>query len=604
MNKLKLAVLICLLLIVISFSFFPSLQNGFVSWDDNVLVTENTLIRDLSWKKGAKIFTSFHHGLYHPLVLLSYAVEYKFFKLNPAVYHTTNLILHLFNSLLVFWLVFLLSGSFYGSFLVALFFGIHPIHVESVAWVSERKDVLYALFFLGALIAYIYYQRKNDIRYYYICLFVFILSVLSKAMAVTFPIVMLLYDYLVTSNSNRLNSKRAPVGITIVKKGFLLKIPFFIIAFVFGIIALFAKYYTGAITEEPVPCVNNLLVTSHRLVFYLLRTFSPISNLYLYPYCPKTGYLLPSIFWLASILVVILVFSTIILSKYSKKFTFGILFFLVTILPVIPLMNVGYSADRYAYIPVIGLFYIMLEFSRRFYNKFLRRFGWFKVILTILILMAIAKLSFLTRQKCGVWKNDLTLWSDAIKDHPHLAMFYVKRANVYFGKKDYGSAFLDYNKAIKIEPNYADAYYNRGILYSSMEEFDNAISDYSRVILLNSNYAAAYINRGVIYYKKREFDKSLSDYNQALKINPNYSEAYFYKGNTYFGMGEYDKSILDYTQAIRLKPNYTEGYYNRALSYFMNNNYPLSWQDIQKCINSGYEVNPEFLKSLKKSLEG
>ena len=193
MKKEKLLISICLILVITYIAFYPSLENDFVNWDDGAMVKENKKIQTLSLQN----FASFHKtSLYHPLVDLSYAIEYHFFKLTPLAYHTTNLILHMLNCLLVFWVIYLLSDKIFVSLSVALFFGIHPLHVESVAWITERKDVLYALFFLGGLISYIYYLKKGDKKDYYISLSLFILSLLSKSMAITFPLVLVLCDYI------------------------------------------------------------------------------------------------------------------------------------------------------------------------------------------------------------------------------------------------------------------------------------------------------------------------------------------------------------------------------------------------------------------------
>src|SRR3989339_423851 len=221
MQKRNIIFSVCLILIVTFISYHSSIKNDFVNWDDNLYITGTNKIRELSLKSIVNFFTSFD-------------IEYKFFKLNPHAYHLTNLILHLINCLLVFWLIVLLSKKASVSFIVALLFGIHPLHVESVAWISERKDVLYALFYLGSIISYIYYlkgetlhfiqgdsKKQNDggKKYYYYSIFLFLLSLLSKSMAVTLPFVLILTDYLNNKKINKNTLKE--------------KIPFFILSIVF-----------------------------------------------------------------------------------------------------------------------------------------------------------------------------------------------------------------------------------------------------------------------------------------------------------------------------------------------------------------------------------
>jgi protein O-mannosyl-transferase len=180
-NSKKIACVIVILIITLA-SFFPVLKNDFTNWDDTGYVTENNIIRSVSLVNLKSIFFSFSMTHYHPVTILSYLLEYQFFRLNPFNYHLTNFILHLLNCLLVFWMIYLLSGSIFISGLTALLFGIHPLQVESVAWISERKNLLYAFFFLGALISYLYYLRKDEkTKYFFLCLGFFILSLLSKS---------------------------------------------------------------------------------------------------------------------------------------------------------------------------------------------------------------------------------------------------------------------------------------------------------------------------------------------------------------------------------------------------------------------------------------
>ena len=203
MKNHKIILSLCLILAIPAISFFPSLKNDFLNWDDPQYVTENKMITELSWRNIETIFDSIYMGHYHPLTLLSYALEYRFFKLNPFAYHLTNLILHLINGLLVFWLIWMLKGGVLTSLVVSLLFGIHPLHVESVAWISERKDLLCSFFFLGSLVVYLTYLKTRRRRFYFLSLFLFLLSLLSKSMAVTLPLVLVLCDYLLDRKFDR-----------------------------------------------------------------------------------------------------------------------------------------------------------------------------------------------------------------------------------------------------------------------------------------------------------------------------------------------------------------------------------------------------------------
>src|SRR6266571_3392951 len=262
---------VTLVLTVLSFS--PSLDNGFTNWDDPGYVLENYSIRDLSQKNVANVFTSYLQGNYHPLTVLSYAVEYKFFQLDPKIYHITNLLLHVLNTTFVFWLIRLLTGRLETAAITAVLFGIHPLHVESVAWISERKDVLFSLFYLGSLISYVLSLTKvqDRVRYLIMSLVLFILSLLSKGVAVTLPLVLLLIDYYF---------KR-----TFTKKIFIEKIPFFLLSIGFGVIAILAQKSEGAIqTMTTYPFYDRLLIASYGIVTYLFKIFVPQQLSAFYPY--------------------------------------------------------------------------------------------------------------------------------------------------------------------------------------------------------------------------------------------------------------------------------------------------------------------------------
>src|SRR3989339_472154 len=286
MKKQNIIFPICLILIITFISYYPSLKNGFVTWDDPAYVTGNLQIRSLSLQNVKNIFTSFTMDLYTPLSNLSYAIEYNIFKLNPKIYHITNLFIHLLNCILVFWLFFLISDKISVSFLVSLLFGIHPLHVESVAWISERKDVLYAFFFLLSLISYIYYYNKKEAKYYYFALILFILSILSKPMAVTLPVILFIFDYL-------LNRK---FTWDIFKE----KILFFIIAVIFSIINL----YGGTPPKLHYDIFEKIFFPTYVLLFHLFKTIIPLKLSAIYPHPEKIGNFLPSIFYISFIVIV------------------------------------------------------------------------------------------------------------------------------------------------------------------------------------------------------------------------------------------------------------------------------------------------------------
>ena len=549
MKKRALIISICLILAVTFISFFPSLENDFVNRDDNLYVTNNSLITELSWENIKTIFSTSYMGHYHPLTLLSYSMEYLFFKLNPFIYHTTNLLLHLCNSLLVFWLIFMLTGSLLTSLVVALFFGIHPMHVESVVWISERKDVLYSFFFLGSMISYLFYRRTKEMRYYYLLFFLFVLSLLSKAMAITLPFVLLLCDYLLNRKFDR--------------NLLIEKAPFFIIAFCFGLIAIFAQGpIRGTEQANPLSLFNKSFIFSSILVFYLTKIISPVKLSCIYPPIREIITPWPYIFLylptMAGFLIVCL-----ILIKKTKNIIFGLLFFLVTMIPVLPLKIVS---DRYTYIPYIGIFFILGEIFSWLYRGIIRDSRMMRTLLSIVLVGIIGIFSFLTWERSQVWRDSIALWDDVINKYPNILKAFAARGEAYSEIGQYDQAILNYNKTLEINPRYVEAYYNRGNAYRKKDLLDQAILDYTKALEIKPEYAEAYYNRGNAYAKKGLLDQAIMDYNRAIEINANYVEVYTNRGSVYYAKRQFEQAISDFSKAIEINPRYAIAYFNKALA--------------------------------------
>jgi len=352
-KQIKLFLPLIAILFITYLSFSPSIKAGFINWDDNEYVTENPDIRSLSFDNIKKISSSFYVGCYLPITMLSYSIEYHYYKLDPHIYHSVNLILHLINCLLVYWLFILLCRNKFIAFAVALLFGIHPLHVESVAWISERKDLLYSLFFILSLIFYIYYREseKRDrkiLKYYFLSIISFLLSLFSKPMAVSLPIILLLIDYLF----------HTPIKAKI----FTEKISFFLLSLIFGIVAILGQQTAGATSSKSTfALADNILIACHGIILYLYKLIIPINLSAIYPY-PKS--VMSSC--ILSPFILLIIFGGVIYSlKYTRKILFGFLFFLITILPVLKLVPIGYAmiADRYTYIPYLGIFYIISVFE-------------------------------------------------------------------------------------------------------------------------------------------------------------------------------------------------------------------------------------------------
>lgn len=573
MNKRLTIILLCIALAVTLVSFLPALTCEFTNWDDDIYITDNPIVRVLSWNNIKNFFTFYYtkdYLDYHPLTILSYALEYHFFKLNPVAYHATNLVLHTLNTALVFWLITLLCGSTTVSFVTAVLFGIHPLHVESVAWVAERKDVLYSFFYLGALISYLYLKKTQRARYYLIALLFFICSLLSKAMAITLPFVLVLFDYF--------------RGEKIRLKTILSKTPFFICSIAFAFIAF------SVIPKRPdrlFTPLQNLLTACHGIMFYLIKLFLPVNLSAVYPY-PEQPSALPFAFWISPLFVLTACLAIYISMKYTRKILFGALLFTITILPVLQIIpGAVIAADRYTYFPFIGLFYIAGEG----YRWLLRKYG-VKPVGTVfgIVTLICAALTF---QRCLVWKNSISLWEDILKNYPSFSVAYSHRASAYHCRGDYEKAIADYNIAIALSSNPADIYNNRGITYYAKGDFEKAVADYNTALALNPHLVEAYNNRGYALSQMKAFDKAVEDFSRAIAFNPKYVHAYNNRGNAYQALGQLDKAIADYTKALSLDPDYIDAYANRGGAYCAQGRFQEGIADFDKSLKLNRN-NPRF----------
>ncbi|MBK5286350.1 MAG: glycosyltransferase family 39 protein, partial [Bacteroidia bacterium] len=321
------------ILLLTFIAYLPALQNGFV-WDDEPYITKNPLIYSFNLKE---IFSQYVLGNYHPFTMLTLATEYHFFGLNATGYHSVNLLIHLLNVILVFYSVFFLSDKSGVALAAALLFGIHPLHVESVAWAAELKDLLYTFFFLASFICYLKYIKGFKKKYYVFALVLFSISLLSKAMAASLPVVLVLTDYF----------KGRKINI----KSLLEKAPFFLLALIFGVVAIFAQKSSDAIQDMAVfSFPQKLTFACYGFITYLYKLLSAQNLCVLYPYPIKNGADIPLQYYAYVILFLGLASAVFYSLLYSKKVIYGIGFFTATVFLVLQLLPVGGAimADRYS----------------------------------------------------------------------------------------------------------------------------------------------------------------------------------------------------------------------------------------------------------------
>lgn len=504
------------LIFLILISFFPTFKAGIVSWDDYGYLIENkSLIESFSLKE---IFSTFAvMGNYHPVTILFYSIQYQIAGgLNPTLFHTTNILFHIFNTILIFILLKNFNAKKITALIVSILFAIHPLHVESVSWISELKDVLYTFFLLLSFIFYLKYKKSKPQanKYYIISIVLFIFSCLSKGMAVVLPLLLIITDYFIDKK------------ISIKKQ--VNKIPFLIISFIFGLIAFYAqKASKGVISLTDYDFIETLLFPIYSFGFYIIKMFLPINLSIFYPY-PEPNKLNAIHYF--SIVLLIGYLAAIYFSFKKKKYhiLFGLLFYLSTILFVIQIKPIGnaIAADRYFYLSSIGLFYIIAYFISNRYEKIKNKKA-NKILFQISLLFITLILSITTFNRTKIWENTETLWKSVLKVYPKSDIAYYGLAYNYDKKGNRIKAKEFYKKAIDLNMHNKKANVNLGNMYYNNNQFDSALLYYQQSIKNNTDYAEGYYSIGNIYYIKNDYKKAINYYLTAIKYNKNYSLALY-----------------------------------------------------------------------------
>ena len=566
---------------------YPTLHNGLLYWDDYAYVTNNDLIKNLSVHQVGEIFKApgvLSH--YHPITIFSLSIDYHIGGLNPFVYHTHNLLLHIANLCLVYVLFLRISKNILVATIVTLLFCLHPMHVESVAWISARKDLMYSLFFLLALI---FYHIRSSSKshghvYYWICFLLFLMSLLSKGMAVSLPVILLGMDYL----SDRKDYK----------KMFLEKIPFFLLTILFVCLGIAGQNDGGALnSNDEIPFIIRPFIACYGLIMYCVKALVPSSLSAFYPY-PSISYL-PWYIYASSIPVIGVIFYCIKQWKRKRVLVFGSVFFMASIFPVSQIIPFGTAimADRYTYMPFLGLFFLIAYYFEKLTNKLslkpnLRRgllilFGGYVVLLGM---------TSLKRSK--VWENDDTLWTDVIKHYPNNYFALGNLGDYWFYQGDNTKALAYYNKTIELEERYFMAYNNRGLIYQTIGDTAQAILDFNKAIQLKK-YPKAYINKGVLLFQQGNNRGAIQAFKKGIELDGNYALAWFNLGSAYHRIGKLNLAIESLDNAERLGYEHVYLYLFRANLYSSKGMEETAFKELEKCLKI-YPNNEDGLIELSK----
>jgi len=537
-SKYKLIIYLFLTLITLAV-FGQVIHYDFINIDDDVYVTENLNIQAGITLKGISwAFKTTYAEFWHPLTWLFLMSDYEMYGLNAGGYHLTNVILHILSALLLFWLFHRMTGAVWKSAFVAAIFALHPLHVESVAWISKRRDVLSAFFWMITTCCYVIYTEKPSVKRYLPVLFFFVLALMSKSIVVTLPVIMMLLDYWPLQ---RFQFKKKKILWLVGEK-----IPLFVLSAVFSMITLYAQYNPLIST---LPLDTRIAKALFSCVVYMEKTFWPHGLAFCYPFTDQLSVWQVSSAFLLILFISILAIATL---KRLPHFFIGWLWYIITLLPVLGIINIRavrhVMGDRYTYLPMIGLG-VMFAWSIPYLikNEDVR-----KKIIFPLGVAALAVLSILTWYQSGFWKDSLTLL----------------------------------NRTLQVTRNNYRAYYIRGETYADLGKYQLAIEDFNRVIDLSPDYIV-YHNRGFAYYKLGDYWNAIRDYNETIRLQPGYDLVYYNKGIVYAKLGLYRASIEEFNRAIFLRPNNAESYYNRGVAYFYQGNIKMGCQDARKACDLG-----------------
>ena len=500
--------LISISLVAVTFvAYEPVRHNGFVSYDDDTYITKNPNVKDgITRDSVLWAFTKPRVAFWHPLTMLSHMLDCEVYGLNPLGHHITNVLIHIANSVLLFLVLRKMTEAMWASAFAAAVFALHPVHVESVAWAAERKDVLSGLFWMLTMLAYIRYAERPNVKRYVLVLLAFVMGLMAKPMLVTLPFVLFLLDYWPLE---RLRNKRD------VKSLALEKLPFLVLSAVFSVIAFFAQRGEGALALKlslPVRIAN-------AAISYLAYIEKMVWPAHLAVFYPHQRYGVPVSDAVFAGIVLVGVSIWIICLARNRKYLFvGWFWYLGTLVPVIGLIQVGSfsMADRYMYIPMVGLLIIVAWAVKDFIANRPRR----RIVAAVLAAVILLSVVLLTRIQVRYWQNSLTLFEHALKvtKNDAIAEKQYGRALLEAGRLD--EARLHFNNALRINPGYSDARNNLGQVFLKEGKLNEAIECFNKALQSGAAREDAYINLGAAYNQLGKYDLAIQNWSKAAELKP------------------------------------------------------------------------------------
>ncbi|QWR76582.1 tetratricopeptide repeat protein [Candidatus Magnetomonas plexicatena] len=569
-------------LVSIAGIYFQVVHFDFINYDDPVYVTNNPLVLNgFTLNSFLQAFKTMTNGYWSPLVDISNMLAVSMCGLKAYGHHLINVVIHAAASIVLFYVIQGLFKTTGVSLFTALAFATHPMHVESVAWISERKDVLYALFFFISILLYMYYVKKPSVLKYLLILVAFIFSLISKPMAVSLPFVLLLFDIYPLERF-----KGSADRLTIIYE----KIPFFLLSAIISVVTYIAQKSSGAVdTVTPIALSIRLSNAVTSLIKYISKLFFPVNMSILYPYDVNIA------LWKVLVCVILSAGITFValydfLKKRRPYIFIGWFFYLVTVAPVIGIVQSGAQsmADRYTYVPYVGLFIIIACLVSELTVRF-RRYR-------VTAILAIIAMMLISYKQISYWRNSETILRHSISVTENNYILYNNLADTLLRQWKISEAVNNYSAAISIKPDFADsragigitymyagntekalenlnlalqlnsrcieAYMGLGTIMSSRGQFEAAFQYFNKALTISPNSALLRYNLGITYFYTGKPKEALENLNLALQLNPYDAKTYFYIGNVYASTGKLTEAENAYRKALQLQPNYPDAMVN------------------------------------------
>jgi len=553
--------LVCLFFVIAILSVYWQVRNySFVNYDDRQYVTQNHYVQaGLTLESIKWSFTAIHASNWHPLTWLSHMLDCQIYEMNPGHHHMTNVLLHILNTLLLFLVFKRMTGKLWQSGFVAALFALHPLHVESVAWVAERKDLLSTFFWMLTLWSYVRYVERSDFNRYLPVLFFFILGLMAKPMLVTLPFVLLLLDYwplrrfeLGSRDENNSQQRRFNFGLICEK------MPLFFLSAVSSVVTYIVQESSGAVNSLAViPFHIRIANATVSYASYIGKMIWPHNLAVFYPY-PES-----IVSWKITGAGLLLgVISVIVCQMVRTKpyFAVGWLWYIGSLVPVIGIVQAGVQkmADRYTYVPLIGLFIIIAwgvpDILVRWRHK--------KIILAISTTFVLSAFMICTWFQVKNWQNSITLFEHALDVTVDNSIAHINLGEALAGQGKIDAAVRHYYEALRIKPNLAAPHLNLGVALKEGGKLSEAINHFSKVLGLKSDCAEVHYELGDTLDRKGDFASAIEHYLEAVRIKPDYAKVYNNLGVIQARQNKDKEAIAHFYKAIQIDSAYAGAYYN------------------------------------------